>query len=156
MNNKPKPAPTANSIVIGEPEQEAADIEMAAPTSSSAAEPQTPADEPVSAPAPISALTIDEIIEMRTGDAETTKTQVDTPDVRIRFPEKKRLHWKGKTCTFIRFLHIIYNILIRPFADLAPLTTVGNLVRSSLLKSDTLFSVFLSVAVPPPMRRPRR
>ncbi|KAF8549296.1 zinc finger dihydrouridine synthase [Imleria badia] len=44
---------------------------------------------------------IDGIIAKQTGD-------VDTPDVPMRFSEKKRLHWTGKTY-------------------LAPLTTVGNL-----------------------------
>ena len=29
---------------------------------------------------------------------ETAKSQVDTPDVPLRFVEKKRLHWAGKTC----------------------------------------------------------
>lgn len=83
---KPKAIPTANSIVIGEPEQEM-DVEMSAPT------PQPTLQE--SAP-PKS--TVDEIIEKRTGDPATPTSQVDTPDVRVRFPEKKRLHWKGKTC----------------------------------------------------------
>ncbi|KAG6333598.1 hypothetical protein ID866_5498 [Astraeus odoratus] len=46
-----------------------------------------------------------DIVTKRTGD---THFQVDTPDVPMRFSEKKRLHWTGKTY-------------------LAPLTTVGNL-----------------------------
>jgi tRNA-dihydrouridine synthase 3 len=33
----------------------------------------------------------------RTGD---TSSQVDTPDVPARFPEKKRLMWDGKTCLY--------------------------------------------------------
>ncbi|KAF9497485.1 zinc finger dihydrouridine synthase [Pleurotus eryngii] len=48
-----------------------------------------------------------ETIAERTGGTATV-TQVDTPDVPMRFNEKKRLHWSGKTY-------------------LAPLTTVGNL-----------------------------
>ncbi|KDQ32978.1 hypothetical protein PLEOSDRAFT_1060663 [Pleurotus ostreatus PC15] len=48
-----------------------------------------------------------ETIAERTGETATV-TQVDTPDVPMRFNEKKRLHWSGKTY-------------------LAPLTTVGNL-----------------------------
>jgi hypothetical protein len=27
--------------------------------------------------------------------------QVDLPDVTLRFPEKKRLHWSNKTCTWV-------------------------------------------------------
>ncbi|KAL4267228.1 tRNA-dihydrouridine(47) synthase [NAD(P)(+)] [Pleurotus pulmonarius] len=46
-------------------------------------------------------------IAERTGEAATV-TQADTPDVPMRFNEKTRLHWSGKTY-------------------LAPLTTVGNL-----------------------------
>lgn len=40
----------------------------------------------------------DQLIERRTGDANF---QVDTPDVPLRFTEKKRLHWAGKTCMFL-------------------------------------------------------
>ena len=65
-----------------------------APVSQLAPEPQdtppvgseAPADAPaVSDPLPPSNQTVDE-------------SQDDTPDVPIRFAEKKRLHWKGKTC----------------------------------------------------------
>ncbi|KAF9011796.1 hypothetical protein BDQ17DRAFT_1387388 [Cyathus striatus] len=51
---------------------------------------------------------VSETIEKRTGDIPSD-SQVDTPDVPTRLPEKKRLHWTG------RVVH------------LAPLTTVGNL-----------------------------
>lgn len=36
------------------------------------------------------------LIEQKTGDPALS--QIDTPDVPIRFAEKKRLHWSGKTC----------------------------------------------------------
>jgi len=29
-------------------------------------------------------------------------SQIDTPDAPIRFAEKKRLHWSGKTCKWFR------------------------------------------------------
>lgn len=38
---------------------------------------------------------IDEIVAKRTDD---TLDRNDTPDVPMRFSEKKRLHWTGKTC----------------------------------------------------------
>ncbi|KDR71559.1 hypothetical protein GALMADRAFT_791101 [Galerina marginata CBS 339.88] len=100
ITNKPKPVPSANSFVIAEPEQDMDDVEMSAPT---------PAPAPAPAPAPPpSAQAVDQIVETRTSDAQTPTSQVDTPDVRVRFAEKNRLHWAGKTY-------------------LAPLTTVGNL-----------------------------
>lgn len=34
----------------------------------------------------------------------------DTPDVPVRFEEKKRLDWKGKTCACFRLL-LIYRLL---------------------------------------------
>ncbi|KII91492.1 hypothetical protein PLICRDRAFT_38252 [Plicaturopsis crispa FD-325 SS-3] len=71
---------------------------------------------PVNGPAPSALLAqgddvdMDPVIEgkiaQRTG--EVPSSELDTPDVPARFPEKKRLHWAGKTY-------------------LAPLTTVGNL-----------------------------
>ena len=33
-----------------------------------------------------------------TGDVIEAKNHIDTPDVPLRPSEKKRLHWKGKTC----------------------------------------------------------
>lgn len=58
------------------------------------------------------------------GEAEAEK---DTPDVPLRPSEKRRLHWKGLTCGqspfFTRHAGLI---VLHP--DLAPLTTVGNLV----------------------------
>lgn len=57
----------------------------------------------------------------------------DTPDTPLRFTEKKRLHWSGKTCKWFRPLNGLGNVQILSRAtgtDLAPLTTVGNLVSS--------------------------
>ncbi|KAF7342235.1 tRNA-dihydrouridine(47) synthase [NAD(P)(+)] [Mycena venus] len=84
-NTKPRPNVPVSSgggpVVISEPDQ---DQDM---------------DVPVAQPS------VDEIVEKRTGD---TVPPVDAPDVPMRFLEKKRLDWAGKTY-------------------LAPLTTVGNL-----------------------------
>lgn len=41
---------------------------------------------------------IDELVQERTGD---TAESTDIDDVPIRFCEKKRLHWAGKTCECI-------------------------------------------------------
>ncbi|KAJ7613631.1 hypothetical protein DFH06DRAFT_1484630 [Mycena polygramma] len=77
-----KPKPTFNgggggAIVISEPEQDQ-DMDEA----------PTPAP-----PKP----TVDAIVEKRTGDAVAN---VDAPESVVRFREKKRLDWEGKTCTF--------------------------------------------------------
>ena len=42
--------------------------------------------------------TVDNILETRTGELNGPLSQVDTPDVPVRFFEKKRLQWTGKTC----------------------------------------------------------
>lgn len=39
----------------------------------------------------------EETVERRTGDAVAAP---DTPDVPVRFSEKTRLNWAGKTCRF--------------------------------------------------------
>jgi hypothetical protein len=81
---------------------------------------------------------VDELIQKRIGG---TAEHPDVDDVPIRFLEKKRLHWAGKTCECHspRCPWATCNLL--PL-DLAPLTTVGNLVSafddlfdSSLLNS---------------------
>ncbi|KAJ6479948.1 zinc finger dihydrouridine synthase [Mycena vitilis] len=82
-NAKPK---TSGAIVISEPDQDQ-DMDEAPD------------------PAPPPSKTADAIVEKRTGDAVAP---VDAPDSVVRFREKKRLDWEGKTY-------------------LAPLTTVGNL-----------------------------
>ena len=51
-------------------------------------------------PEPNFMVDIDNIAETRTGETNGPLSQVDTPDVPVRFSEKKRLHWAGKTCEF--------------------------------------------------------
>ena len=41
--------------------------------------------------------TVEEIIETRTGTDVAMSAQ-DAPDVPMRFADKRRLHWAGKTC----------------------------------------------------------
>jgi hypothetical protein len=61
--------------------------------------------------------------------AGETEAQKDTPDVPMRPQEKRRLNWTGKTCKpyGTRLVHLFTQAY--PI-DLAPLTTVGNLVRA--------------------------
>ena len=80
--------PTADSIVVAEPEQQMNDIKM----SGVAAGSDTPGPN----------FTVDNIIETRTRGLNSPLSQVDTPDMPIRFSEKKRLHWTGKTCALNR------------------------------------------------------
>ena len=47
-------------------------------------------------------FTIDDIVETQSRELNGPLSQVDTPDVPVRFSEKKRLHWAGKTCTLNR------------------------------------------------------
>lgn len=41
-------------------------------------------------------------VEGATSTETSAAAQEDTPDVPVRFAEKKRLHWKGKTCECVR------------------------------------------------------
>lgn len=57
----------------------------------------------------------DEKVKSPTGSAtqnlsneDVPMAQADTPDVPMRFNEKKRLHWQGLTCTI---LNVLYNFL---------------------------------------------
>lgn len=86
--------PTADSLIIAEPEQEMNDVKM----NTVAVDSDTP--EPNS--------TVDNIVETRTGELNGPLSQVDSPDVPVRFWEKKRLHWTGKTCT-LNVLREIFN-----------------------------------------------
>jgi tRNA-dihydrouridine synthase 3 len=76
--------PTADSVVISELEQQT-DVEMKTTPGSDTPEPNFIVD-------------IDNIAETRTRETNGPLSQVDTPDVPVRFSEKKRLHWAGKTC----------------------------------------------------------
>ncbi|CAA7264440.1 unnamed protein product [Cyclocybe aegerita] len=108
VNGKPKAIPDKNSVIITEPEQQLEDIEMDTPTvlADGHAPPPTTLTTCIDTPAGLAPVDSDFIEQKRTGDSSTSQT--DTPDVPVRFAEKKKLHWTGKTY-------------------LAPLTTVGNL-----------------------------
>ncbi|KAG6890243.1 tRNA-dihydrouridine synthase 3 [Termitomyces sp. T32_za158] len=84
-----KPKADEESVVLTEPEQNMEVDTMA-----------------LEKPARATLSASEELIEKRTGGSSALMS--DTPDVPVRFAEKKRLHWSGKTY-------------------LAPLTTVGNL-----------------------------
>jgi tRNA-dihydrouridine synthase 3 len=45
-----------------------------------------------------------ELITKRTG-ASDSSAQADTPDVRPRLPEKRKLSWSGKSCAILPPLH---------------------------------------------------
>jgi len=93
-SSKKTAVPDANSIVIGEPEQQVDDIEMAAPEPAPEA---TAVAEVEDGPAAKTVANVDSLVEKRTGDSGAA--QIDTPDAKVRFSEKRRLNWKGKTCT---------------------------------------------------------
>lgn len=76
--------PTADSLIIAESEQEMNDVKM--DTVAAGSDTQEPNS------------TVDNIVETRTGELNGPLSQVDTPDVPVRFWEKKKLHWTGKTC----------------------------------------------------------
>ena len=71
--------PAEDAIVMAEPEQ--GEISTLVPSDSCSQLPES----------------VDEVIQKRTGDA-ILNGQIDGPDVPLRFNEKKRLHWTGKTC----------------------------------------------------------
>ena len=92
-SSKKTAVPDANSIVIGEPEQQVDDIEMAGPEHAQRATTAEAED----GPAAKTVADVDSLVEKRTGDSGAA--QIDTPDAKVRFSEKRRLNWKGKTCT---------------------------------------------------------
>ncbi len=75
------------STTIPEPEQ----VEMELEPSSAPASNNADANE-ISV---VNSGTVSEKVMQRTGDSSS---QADTPDVPVRFSEKKRLNWAGKTC----------------------------------------------------------
>ncbi|KAJ6483336.1 hypothetical protein C8R45DRAFT_1001123 [Mycena sanguinolenta] len=99
---KPKPTLSESVVVFSEPDQDMDAVAPALPQP----QPQPPAQsESQPQSIPDTDTDADAIVEKRTSDAAPA---VDAPDVPVRFAEKKRLDWAGKTY-------------------LAPLTTVGNL-----------------------------
>ena len=101
--DKPEEMTAENAIVVAEPEQ----------------------DEMSAAPLSSSGQNVEETIQKRTGSMLIDED--DVSDVPPRFAEKKRLHWTGKTCGLSPVSFLQGSLL--GGIDLAPLTTVGNLVR---------------------------
>jgi tRNA-dihydrouridine synthase 3 len=76
--------PTADSLIIPESEQEMNGVKMdTVAAGSDIVEPNS---------------TVDNIVETRTGEPNGLSSQADAPDMPVRFLEKKKLHWAGKTC----------------------------------------------------------
>lgn len=87
-DNKPTIVPTGESVIIAEPEQQTNDVKMdAVDAGSGTLKPN---------------FAVNVIVETRTGELSGPLSQVDTPDMPVRFSEKKRLQWAGKTCTLNR------------------------------------------------------
>jgi tRNA-dihydrouridine synthase 3 len=80
--------PTADSVIIAEPEQQMNDVKM----TNVAADSDTPETN----------LIVDNIVETPARELNGPLSQADTPDIPVRFSEKKRLHWTGKTCALNR------------------------------------------------------
>jgi hypothetical protein len=88
--------PTSDSVIIAEPEQQINDVKMnTVAAGSDTLEPSSAADN---------------IIETRTRELDDPSSQMDTPDVPVRFSEKKNLHWTGKTCALNRLCEILFYI----------------------------------------------
>lgn len=102
QNPKPKPVPTTDSIVIGEPEPQ--DIVMAEPTTA-----EGPVQEVVAVVQEKEAeakdkFDLESLVNKQTGgDAGALDSQKDAPDAKVRFAEKKRLNWKGLSCELLPF-----------------------------------------------------
>lgn len=92
-------------------------------------------------------VAVDELIVTRTGSSHELESTTDVP---MRFREKKRLNWTGKTCESVfQVLHEnALSLKKRELLDLAPLTTVGNLVCC-----DTTQGSFYLTAFTQPFRR---
>lgn len=95
------PAPVPAPAPVGIPPP--ADSNAITETPPAAESIPVPAIESTAAPAPEQTQT--ELVEKRTGDTLPLTSQADSTDARVRFSEKKRLHWKGKTCTSISLFH---------------------------------------------------
>jgi len=94
-----------DSVVVAEPEQTSDVVVDSAPDSMS---PQ-----------------VDELIMTRTGNSHQLESTTDVP---MRFREKKRLNWTGKTCESVFQVFYEKTLSQEKPLDLAPLTTVGNFV----------------------------
>ena len=97
QNPKPKPVPTADSIVIGEPEPD--DIVMAELTTSEGPVQEVVAVIQEKEPKAKDKFDLETLVNKQIGnDMESLNAQKDAPDAKVRFAEKKRLNWKGLSC----------------------------------------------------------